>query len=65
MCLYICINTIVYAYIRKYAYALIFLRIAHAHMCVYKCIGIYIDFIMHLRKLVLDFHIISYLISFE
>ena len=28
------------------------------HMCVYRCIVIYIDFIMYLRKLMSDFYII-------
>ena len=52
-----------YNCLRKYAYMRLFF---HAlYMCIYKCIGKYIDFAIHLRKLVIDFHIISYLISFE
>ena len=33
----------------------------YVRMSIYKCIVIYIDFTMHLRKLVSDFHVISYL----
>ena len=34
------------------------------HKCVYKCISLYLDFIMHLKKLVSDFQITSY-VCFE
>ena len=70
MCLYIYALVYIYIYIHIYIYTYIYIHIyiyiererereREMHMCVYKCIGIYIGFNMHLRKLMSDFNITS------